>query len=62
MEKENSFKRVSRRTELEKEENNMVKEQLLGMGRTDIEGSIRGPCGPKKLNIDTCESCFGDII
>ena len=38
--KENTFKRRSRKTEKEKEENNMEKEKLL---RTDIKGSIRGP-------------------
>ena len=48
--KEYTFFAGKRRTEREKEENMMEKEKLLREGTgewTEIEGSTRGPPGPK---------------
>ena len=47
LEKEKTFMWRRRNTEKEKEENIMGKEKLA-RDVTEIEGSKRGPCGPKK--------------
>ena len=39
---------TGQKEEEEKEEKEEEKENCCGMGRADIEGSTRGPRGPKK--------------
>ena len=48
LEKERMFLWRRKKTEKEKEEKIMEREKLLRTDGWSIEGSITGPCGPKK--------------